>query len=128
MLVGKTRKALPLSQILLISMGILVVYLVVSFVRQVGVSHQRHEELRQLEGMVDAALQERARLEEKLADTASEEAVRQWALANGLTKPDEVLVVIPPSDLEPVVEQVSEEASTAVSPREAWWNFFFGTR
>jgi hypothetical protein len=128
MLARKTRKALPLSQILLISMGILVVYLVVSFARQVGVSHQRREELRQLEGMVGAALEERAQLEEQLVHTGTEQAVRQWALANGMTKPDEVLVVMPPSDPVPAVEEVSEEPATARSPREAWWDFFFGTR
>ncbi len=125
---GKARKMLSLSQILLILMGIFVVYLVVNFVRQIGVSHQRRQELRQLEDEVAAALQVHADLEQQLDYAPSGAAVREWALANGMTKPDEVLVVVPSLEPVPAVEESPEEGVSPGSPRETWWDLFFGTR
>jgi cell division protein FtsB len=128
MIQDKNRKVLPFTQILLILMGIFVAYLVVNFGRQVGVSHQRRQELQQVEDQITAARQERAELEQQLDHAESDAAVREWALPNGLIKPDEVRVVIPSLEPVPAAEQDSEAGAGPDSPRETWWDLFFGTR
>jgi hypothetical protein len=115
---------------LLILMGVLVLYLVVDFGRQVGVSHQRREELRQIEYSIMAANEEGAQLLGELEYATSPEAAEAWARRNGLTRPGEVLVVPvgPSEDSEAPVEQQPEAGAAFDQPREAWLHLFFGTR
>ena len=132
---ARLQRLIPLNQILLILMGILVVYLMVDFGRQVGLSHQRRQELDQIEQQIQAALTERSDLEGQLAQATSSEAVEAWARRNGLTRENEVLVVFfggPPREPSiPLLAQGSPFArpeALPASPREAWWDLFFGTR
>ncbi len=127
---AKLRRLIPLNQILLILMGILVVYLMVDFGRQVGVSHQRRLELDQIEQQIEAALAEKSELEDQLAWAASPEAVEAWARRNGLTRENEVLVVFlgEPSGLPDQASPLARPKTPATSTRAAWWDLFFGTR
>lgn len=127
MIKGERRRVLTFSQILLLLMGIFVVYLVVSFVRQVGVSHQRRAELEQIEDKIAVASQVQAELVRELDYARSDGAVREWALENGMARSDEVVVLIGWSGRTPV-EEVQEPSPDADAPREAWWDLFFGTR
>lgn len=124
----KARRLLPFSHILLILMGILVLYLVVDFGRQVGLSHQRREELRQIEKRIEAANAETAELKRRLEFASSPQAAEAWARRNGLTRDDEVLVVFLGSleDSSPAEEQELEAGMVQDSPRDAWWDLFFG--
>jgi hypothetical protein len=128
--VDKTRWALPFNQILLILMGVLLLYLVVDFGRQVGVSYQRREELRQLDQKILAAEQESFELDRQWQYINSPDAAEAWARANGWTRQDEVLVVfVGPSPESAEEELGGEQAGTDFhTPRDAWWDLFFGTR
>ena len=124
------RKTLPFSQILLILVGILLLYLLVDFGRQVGVSRQRREELRQLEHELSIAQQRQAELKRTLEYAQSDAAVEEWARKNGLAKIGEVPVVLiaPPADASSQALRVFDGDTRPLSPREAWWDLFFGTR
>lgn len=126
----KERKAPLISQIALLLMAILFMYLIVDFGRQVGTSRQRQEELRLLEAEIQAEKAEIANLEEELEFASSSEAVEAWARRRGMTRPGERLVVFfggslgEPSEVEPP----ASSPSRADSPREEWLDLFFGTR
>jgi cell division protein FtsB len=127
---GRVRNSLSLVRILLILMGVLVLYLVVSFVRQAAISQKSQEELAELEQAITAAEEKRAGLREDLVYAQSEAAVEEWARENNWAKPDEVSVVVvaPPASASRGVEGSSEGAGGPDSPRDAWWELFFGTR
>jgi cell division protein FtsB len=130
MSVQEARRVLPFSQLLLILMGILVVYLAADFVRQVAVNHQRQEELRQIGQDIERAKRETVELEGQLEYANSPDAVEEALRPQGLTREDEVLVVLvgAPGDPLPDEEQESNTETEFGSPREAWWDLFFGTR
>jgi len=127
---AKLYKLIPLNQILLILMGILVVYLMVDFGRQMGVSRQRREELDQIEQKIDMTLAERGDLENQLGGATSPEAVEAWARRNGLTRENEVLVVFLGGPTGPTTsgDESSSRADSGQSPRDAWLALFFGRR
>lgn len=130
MAVDKARRVLPFNQILLILMGILLLYLMVDFGRQVAVSRQRREELAEIEREIEAATQESAELDSQLSYVSSPEAAEAWARPNGWTRPDEVLVVFvgPTTDSAASGQGRDEARTSSESPRDAWWDLFFGTR
>jgi hypothetical protein len=130
MTVGKVRNSLPLVRILLILMGVLTLYLLVSFVRQVAISQQRRGELLELEQAIADAEEERAELEEARAYAQSDAAVEEWARENNWAGPNEVSVVViaPPASASPGVEGTSEGGGRPGSPGDAWWELFFGPR
>lgn len=128
-MVGRSvRKALSLRLFPLILMGIVILYLGASFVRQASVSHQRREELRQLEQEIAAAEQESTDLQERLTYVQSPEAAEEWARENGWAKQDEVSVVVvaPAARSSPDDTPGAIEESKPGSTREAWWDLFFG--
>ena len=125
------RSPILFVRILLILAMVLIAYLVVGFVQQVRVSQQRQEELRQVEQGIAAALEEQALLEHQLEHARSDLAVDEWAREYGWSRPDEVpVVVIAPGEgaFSDSYEGRDGEASSSVSPRDAWWDLFFGTR
>jgi type II secretory pathway pseudopilin PulG len=127
---GRVRNSLSFVRILLILMGILALYLLASFVRQVAISQQRRSELSELEQAIAAAEEKRAELEKDLTHAQSDAAVEEWARENNWARPDEVSVVVvaPPASASPGVEGSSEAGGRPDSPRDAWWDMFFGTR
>jgi cell division protein FtsB len=124
----KTRNITLLSNVLLILMGAVLLYLGLNFVGQVSVSHQRKEELQQLENQIAAAREAKAALEARLEYARSDAAVEEWARENGLTRPDEVPVVVvaPTVDTTAGKEENPPQDAKFDSPREAWWELFFG--
>ncbi len=126
----KEPKASIISQIALLLMAILFMYLIVDFGRQVGVSRQRQEELRLLETEIQAEKAQIGNLEGELDFASSPEAVEAWARRRGMTRPGERLVVFFGGSLgEPsVVEQPATGLPGLDSPREEWLDLFFGTR
>jgi type II secretory pathway pseudopilin PulG len=127
---GRVRNSLSFVRILLILMGILALYLLASFVRQVAISQQRRSELSELEQAIAAAEEKRAELEKDLTYAQSDAAVEEWARENNWARPDEVSVVVvaPPASASPGVEGSSKGGGRPDSPRDAWWDMFFGTR
>lgn len=130
MTASKVRKASPISQLALLLMAILFMYLIVDFGRQVGVSRQRREELRLLEVEVQAETAEIQKLEADLVLASSPEAVEAWARRRGMTRPGERLVVFFGGSLgEPAeLEKTPTNRATIDSPRDEWLDLFFGTR
>jgi cell division protein FtsL len=127
------RKAhtIPLvNQLLLVLMGVVLLYLVVSFIRQVGLSYQQREELEMIQQRIDAAIEEKAKLEVALEYARSEAAVAKWGRRHNMIQEGEVLLV-PVGDIVetvPEAEASQEEGVEPSSPRYAWWDLFFGRR
>jgi hypothetical protein len=126
----KARGTPLFNHLLLILMGVVLVYLVVSFARQVSVSHQRSEELHRIEEDIALARDEYARLQEHLAFVRSMEALEKWGRQQGLIRSGEVLVVPVggQAQLPPAVKGATEAGKVPESPREAWWDLFFRPR
>ena len=126
----KIRSTPLLNQFLLILMGIALLYLAISFVRQVGVSYQRREELETIRQQSSLAKEKTAELQRRLDYVQSDSAVEEWAREVGWARPDEVLLVPvwaqSEANAEPE-ESPGQEAAPA-SPRDAWWDLFFETR
>jgi len=124
----ETRRTLLVSQLLLILMGIILVYLVVSFGRQVAVSFQRGQELDQIREKVSLAEAQNQELHDYLDYAKSDPAAEAWAREQGWAKPGEVpVIIIAPSAVEaPATESPPQESP--VSYRQSWWELFFGTR
>ena len=71
----KTRRTPLMNQLLLLLMGAMLVYLVVSFARQVTISHQQTAELNRLDEMLRISSAEKIQLEEHLDYVWSNEAL-----------------------------------------------------
>jgi cell division protein FtsB len=127
---ARVRKALPISQFLLLFMGILLLYLVADFGRQVIVHHQRQQDLRQLQAQVESAREQTKLLDAWLTYVQSPQAAAAWAREQGWTKPDEVPVVVvaPPSGPSAEVDVGTEVVTGSSSPRDAWQTLFFDER
>ena len=129
----KTRRTPLMNQLLLILMGAMLVYLVVSFAHQVTISHQQTAELNRIEEKLRIASAEKAQLEAYLEYIWSSEALDYFGRLFGWTRPGEYLVVpfglqteVPPP--EQVLEKEGLEAVNAPrSPRDAWQELFFNT-
>ena len=126
----KVRNTPLINHLLLILMAIMLVYLVVSFARQVSISYQRSEELHRIEEEIGVAKEEYVRLQEHLSYVKSTEALEIWGRRHGWTKPNEVLVVPVGGRTESssAVPDALEESKEWDSSRDAWWDLFFGTR
>jgi hypothetical protein len=111
-------------------MGIVILYLGASFARQATISHQRREELRELEAEIAATETENVDLQERLEYAQSPAAAEEWARENGWAKEDEVSVVVvaPSVQSSPSDTHGTTEEPKPSSNREAWWDLFFGER
>jgi cell division protein FtsB len=127
---GRVRNSLSLVRILLILMGVLAIYLLASFVRQVAISQQRRSELLELDQAIADEKEKMAELQEGLSYAQSDAAVEEWARKNNWAGPDEVSVVVvaPPAITSPGEEGGSQGGGSPDLPRDAWWDMFFGTR
>ncbi len=123
------RTTLPFSHFLLILGGVLILYLVANFGRQVGISYQRRQELKQIEQQIESARQEKAALEKELSYAQSPQAAEAWAREQLWSKPDEVAVMVlaPPANELPAGQEEAKETPKP-DPRDAWWDLFFGAR
>jgi hypothetical protein len=126
----KNRVWPVVTQLLLVLMGTVLVYLTANFIRQVHLSLQRHREVEIVEGQIAVTLEERAFLEQALQTALSEPAVEEWARSQGWVKKDQVLVVpvgglAVPSGQEPTFPQAPRQPN---SPQRAWWSRFLGGR
>jgi cell division protein FtsB len=128
--VSKTRRFWPFSQILLILMGILVVYLAADFARQVATSHQRRDELGDLNLEIEEANATNSQLRSDLEYATSPEAVEGWARPRGWTRPNEKVIFFVGTypDISPTIEHSPGSSTQGMEPREAWWDHFFGSR
>jgi cell division protein FtsB len=122
--------AYPLSQLVLILMAVLILYLAVDFGRQVVLSYQKKEELRQVQEKLGASQTRAGELEERLRYAKSPEAAEGWARQMGLVKPNEVPVVL----VEPATAASTGGQNDAGAlygtqdNQDRWWEFFFGNR
>jgi hypothetical protein len=125
----KLRVVFPSSQIVLILMGILVLYLAVDFGRQVIISQQYKARLLAVQAKKAAASDRQAALQDQYEYIQSDKAPSDWGRNLGWAKPNEV----------PVVIVAPDEASGSASPSDAgsvppdgnlneWWELFFGAR
>lgn len=129
-MVSSVRKALSFRLFPLVIMGIVILYLGASFARQAGISHQRREELRELEAELAATESENVDLEERLEHARSPAAAEEWARKNGWANEDEVSVVVvaPSVQASPSDAPGTTEEPKPSSNRAAWWDLFFGER
>jgi hypothetical protein len=122
------RVASRFNQFVLLLMGFVVLALVLSFVRQVAISHQKRLELASLEQAVQGAREQQEALVGLLEYAQSDAAVRDWALRHSMSQPGEVVVMlVPPSGTALPSEEESAVKVTGVdSMHSSWWNLFFG--
>jgi cell division protein FtsB len=127
---SSVRKALSFRLFPLVIMGIVILYLGASFARQASISHQRREELRELEAEIAATERENVDLQERFEYVQSPEAAEEWARQNGWAQQDEVSVVVvaPSADSSPSDTRGTTEEPKPSSNREVWWDLFFGER
>ena len=125
---GNFRRAFPYRLILSGLMGVVILYLAVTFVMQTGVSLELQDKLRRIEQEIAAAEKANSELEARLGYVASDDAAEEWARENGWARPDEVLVVVmaPESQTLPGDELRQEEDARPASNRDSWWDLFFG--
>ncbi len=126
----KSRRTPFINQFLLILMGAMLVYLVVSFARQITTGHQRTAELNRVNDRIRVAAARKAQLEEYSETVLSPDALDKWARRYGLTKPNEVLVITfgaGTKELAPE-QDILEERRKPDSPQGAWWDLFFRAR
>ena len=125
---GNFRRAFPYRLILSSLMGVVLLYLAVSFVMQTGVSLDLQDKLRRIEQEIAAAEKANSELETRLGYVASDDAAEEWARENGWARPDEVLVVVlaPESQALPGDELRQEDAVRPTSNRDSWWDLFLG--
>lgn len=123
----RMRRTPFVGRLLLILMGAMLVFLVVSFARQIATSQQQTVKLNQVEEKIRIATTERAQLEEYLNWVVSLEALERWARQHGWARPDERLVV--PygvgAEASSPEQKILEEEERADSPQSAWWDLFF---
>jgi hypothetical protein len=125
----KARGTPLINHLLLILMGVMLVYLVVSFARQVSVGYQRSEELRRVEQEIDAAADEYSRLQALLVSVRSKNALDNWGRRHAMIRQNEVLVVpVGGQSQSPSAELASEKGEDVESPHDAWWDLFFRAR
>jgi cell division protein FtsB len=124
---GKARTARFFSQLLMILVGIVVVYLVMDFGRQVMASHRQRADLKGLQARLDAIFGEQRELENKVRYAYSEQAVDDWAREQGMVKENEVAVTILADDQapEPPVRETPRTAPASIPARRVWWDLFF---
>jgi len=128
-MIGKEVRRTPfISQLLLILMGTVLLYLVVNFGRQVAISYQRGQELQQIQEKVGLAEERNQELRDYQEHAKSDSATEAWARDQGWAKAGEVpVIIVAPSAAEsPAIELPAQESPT--SNRQAWWELFFGTR
>jgi hypothetical protein len=124
----KARRAWSLRHLLLIMMGAMILYLGAGFAQKVGLSLERRDDLRLLEGQIAQAKQQEAALSAELEYMRSSAAAEAWARENGWAREDEVAVVLvaPPSS-DPLSSREGMRASLEpASIRQQWWELFFG--
>lgn len=127
---GKKLRNTPLiNQLLLILMGAVILYMAVSFVRQIGISRQRQAELEKLTQSIGVAREERVRWENYLEHVQSEAAVEARGRKLSWGRPDQELIVPVGGGAEPSpgAQESVEDRTDPTSPRNAWWDMFFGT-
>jgi hypothetical protein len=129
-MIGRKVRNTPLiNQLLLILMGAVILYMAVSFVRQIGVSRQRQVKLDKLTQSIGVAQEERVRWENYLEYVRSEPAIEARGRRLGWVRQDQELIVPVGGGAEPSPgEQESVgDRTDPTSPRNAWWDMFFGT-
>ena len=126
----KVRFALPVSQIVVILMAALVLYLAVDFGRQVILNSLRQDDLQQVKDDVAAALQKKQDLEKRLEYVHSPQAAEEWARSVGWVTANEVPVMLVGPTAVPV--DAGSEGTLSPSDQDAnrtrWWKYFFGER
>ncbi len=129
MIAREPHRTLSLSQLFLILMGTLLLYLIVNFGRQVAVSYERREELRRVEDQVAAARAETEHLRQYLDYANSDASAEAWARAQGWARPGEVpVIIVAPESTLPAVPEDAPAPGSPASHRQAWWELFFGAR
>ncbi len=124
----RIRFAFSLGQALLILTGVLIIYLVVDFGRQMAVLLQRRDELNRTSLQVTAAQAENAALQSQLDYSKSPEAAELWAREHGMAKANEVpVVILGPTPGTPVPGTKSSQPArdSSASSAQDWWDLFF---
>ena len=120
-----------INQVLVVLLGAMLLYLVVSFIHQVNVSRQQLEELDRIEQKIEVELEKSKELEELREYVESDEVVEWWARTNAWAKPDEVVIATVGDNTEPSSPDAHtgpQESTSAGAPRDAWWDLFLGIR
>jgi cell division protein FtsB len=127
---GKARMARFFSQLLMILLGIVVVFLVVDFGRTVVESQQQYSELKELKAERDAVYAEQKELQDAVRYAYSVQAVEDWSREIGLVKDDEIGVTIIDYNEAPVapVRESPRTTPASIPARRVWWDLFFAER
>jgi hypothetical protein len=115
------------SQLLMILVGIVVVYLVMDFGKTVLASRRQRVELKEWKARLDAVYEEQRELEDRVRYNYSEQAVDDWARELGMVKENEVAVTILDygEAPEPPVRERPRTTPASIPARRVWWDLFF---
>jgi cell division protein FtsB len=124
---GKARMARFFSQLLMILVGIVVVYLVMDFGRQVVASGRLNEDLKESQARLDKVYEEQKELEDRVRYAYSVEAVDDWRRIHGLVNENEVAVIVVDYDEAPEapVRETPRTTPASIPARRVWWDLFF---
>jgi cell division protein FtsB len=124
---GKARMSRFFSQLLMILVGIVVVYLVMDFGRTVMASRRQNEDMKELQGRLKAVYEEQGQLEDRVRYNYSEQAVDDWARELGMVKENEVAVTIIADEEvpKPPVREKPRTTPASIPARRVWWDLFF---
>ena len=125
---ARVRVTFSSSHILLLVMGVLIVYLMVDFGREVVVRNRRREDLRQVEQLIQEAQTRNSALEKLVQYNLSPAAAEAWGREQGWAMSGEVPVVIvgPQADVKPTMPHAAVDNPARILNRDAWWDLFFG--
>lgn len=126
----KTLRSIPYRWIPALLIIAVLLYLVATFVMQIGVSLELRDEVRQLDQKISVAERANAELESRLNYVSSDDAAEEWARQNGWARSDEVLVVVLAPEAEDALQEGLPQGDGVrpASNRDSWWDLFFGER
>ena len=130
-MIGGRAADMPLiSRFLLILMAAVLLGLMVSFARQVTISHHQGQELGRLEDDTARANEELKRLQDYLEEVQSESFLQFWGRRNGWVKPGEAYVVLVGDTSVPLPDagMTVKNGTGPDSTRQSWWRLFFGSQ
>jgi hypothetical protein len=118
------------SQLLMILVGIVVVYLVVDFGRTVMASQHQRADLKEAQAQLRAVYETQKELEDRVRYNYSPQFVDDWRRRHGLVKENEVFVIIIDSDEDseapvPTVRERPRTTPSSIPARRVWWDLFF---
>ncbi len=121
--ISNHKKLFPKFFLILTLLGL--IYVAIALGRQVYRKHKIEKEVSALEGQISYLEEDNLKLAELLNYFQKESFKEKEARAKlNFKKPDEKVIILTPSEEEPIAEDKFQEEKTT-SNSQKWWNYFF---